>query len=164
MYVKNIMTTQVITLLDSMTFLDAAKSFLAYKLSGAPVIDKHGQLVGILSEKDLLRAMYPSYNNFYINPQYFLRDAEMESVAESAKEKTIKDIMSPRVIMTTPETHVLKIGGQMVASGIHKVPVVDKDKRLVGMVSRRDVYRAMLQETFHIHTLNNSYETTAHHA
>lgn len=164
MLVKNIMTTHVITLLDTMSFLDAAKSFLAYRLSGAPVVNNKGELVGILSEKDLLRAMYPSYHNFYIDPQYFLHDTELESVAEGAREKQIKDVMSPRVIMTTPETHVLKVGGQMVASGIHRVPVVDKHKKLIGMISRRDVYRAMLQETFHIHAFGNSYEPTAYHA
>jgi len=164
MYVRNIMTTHVITVLDTMCFTDAAKMFLAYQLSGAPVVNTQNELVGILSEKDLLRAMYPTYENFYVDPNYLLNDEALESIAASAEEKQVSEIMSHRVIMTTPDTHILKIGGQMVATGIHKVPVVDERKRLIGMVSRHDVYRAMLEKAFHIHTIGDACRSTHFHA
>lgn len=153
MYVREIMSTHVIPLNHTMTFIDAAKLFLAYRTSGAPVVNDDQELVGILSEKDLMRAMYPSYHSFYTDPRYYLHENEIEEAAEMAKNKQVKDIMSSRVVTTTPDTHILKIGGKMVATGIHRVPVIDAEKKLVGIVSRRDVYRALLEEKFHIHAM-----------
>lgn len=152
MLVKNIMTTNVVALHYSMSFLDAAKTLLAYHLSGAPVVSETGELIGVLSEKDLMKAMYPSYQDVYTHPHLFFHDEELEEAVESAKKKVVGEIMSKRLIVATTDTHIFKIGGQMVATGVHRVPVVDGDKKLVGMVARGDVYRAMLQEKFNIYT------------
>ena len=156
MLVKDIMTTHVVALHYSMSFLDAAKTFLVYGLSGAPVVSESGELLGILSEKDLMRAMYPTYHDFYTYPHLFFHDEEMEAATEEARGKCVGDIMSKRLITTTPDTHVLKVGGHMVATGVHRVPVIDADKKLIGMVARGDVYRAMLQEKFDIYTFTTN--------
>lgn len=152
MLVKNIMTTHFTALHHTMTFMDAAKTFLAYHLSAAPVTSETGELVGVLSEKDLMRSMYPSYHEVYTHPYIFFHDEEMEAATQSTKRKTVGDIMSERLITTTPDSHIFKVGGHMVATGVHRVPVIDENKKLVGMVSRGDIYRAMLQEKFNIYT------------
>ena len=156
MIVSDIMTTNVVALDEDMSFLDAVKLFLAYNISGAPVVTNFQELIGVVSEKDLLRAMYPTYHDFYTDPHYYLDKKEMDGIAKNAKDKKIKHIMSGRVITTTPQTHILKAGGQMVATGIHRVPVVEQNRRLVGMVSRRDIYRALLQEKFQISTVGHA--------
>ncbi|MBI4427231.1 MAG: CBS domain-containing protein [Candidatus Magasanikbacteria bacterium] len=147
MLVKDVMYTDVVCLKNDMNFLEAAELFLQNKISGAPVLDSAGNLAGVLSEKDLFRALYPSYQSFYQNPTPFLNEKELEETAQDAKEKTIDQIMSRRVVTTTPNTHVLKVGGLMIASGIHRVPVVENGK-VVGMVSRGTIYRAVLRYTF----------------
>ncbi|MBI4993296.1 MAG: CBS domain-containing protein [Candidatus Magasanikbacteria bacterium] len=147
MLVKDVMYTDVVCLKNGMNFLEAAELFLQNKISGAPVLDSAGNLVGVLSEKDLFRALYPSYQSFYQNPTPFLNEKELEETAQDAKEKTIDQIMSRRVVTTTPNTHVLKVGGLMIASGIHRVPVMESGK-IVGMVSRGTIYRAVLRYTF----------------
>ena len=147
MLVKDVMYTDIVCLKTSMNFLEAAALFLQNKISGAPVLDETGALVGVLSEKDLFRALYPSYQSFYQNPTPFLNEKELEETAEEAKEKTIGEVMTRRVVTTTPNTHVLKVGGLMIASGIHRVPVVE-DGKIVGMVSRGTIYRAVMRYTF----------------
>lgn len=147
MLVKDVMYTDVVCLKTSMNFLEAAELFLQNKISGAPVLDETGALVGVLSEKDLFRALYPSYQSFYQNPTPFLNEKELEETAHEAREKTVDQIMSRRVVTTTPNTHVLKVGGLMIASGIHRVPVVENGK-IVGMVSRGTIYRAVMRYTF----------------
>lgn len=147
MLVKDIMYTDVVCLKTDMNFLEAAALFLQNKISGAPVLDETGKLVGVLSEKDLFRALYPSYKSFYLNPTPFLNEKGLEETAREAKDKTIEEVMTRRVVTTTPHTHVLKIGGLMIASGIHRVPVVD-DGKIVGMVSRGTIYRAVMRYTF----------------
>jgi CBS domain-containing protein len=160
MLVKDIMTTHTVSVHYRTSFLDAAKTFLAYHLSGAPVINETGELLGILSEKDLMRAMYPTYHEVYTHPHLFFHDEEMEEATMSAKRKCVGDIMSKRLITATPDTHIFKVGGHMVATGVHRVPVIDTEKKLIGMVARGDVYRAMLQEKFNIFTFKQIPEHT----
>lgn len=148
MQVKDIMYTDVACLKPTTTFIEAAELFLKHKISGAPVVDDAGKLVGVISEKDLFRAMYPSYKSFYTNPTpYVNNEDELEDSAKEAKNKQIDEIMVKRVVTATPETSILKIGGLMVATGIHRVPVVENGK-VVGMVSRGTIYRAVLQASF----------------
>jgi len=156
MLVKQVMTNNVISILDTMTFFEAAQLFLKHKISGAPVVNQEGDLVGVLSEKDLFRALFPTHADFYTNPHIYIVGDGLESSARDAKNKIIADIMIKRLISTTPDTNILKIGGSMVATGIHRVPVVER-RKLVGMVSRGDIYRAVLKGVYQIPALDENY-------
>ncbi len=148
MFVKEVMKTEVQILKKGMTHRQAAEFLLKNKISGAPVIDEHSQLIGLVSEKDIFKAIYPSYRSFYESPELYLDWDELEKNAHAASDKKVEDFMAERLITTTPETPILKVGGLMVATGIHRVPVVDIKGNLVGMVSRGDIYRAILREHF----------------
>lgn len=150
MFVKSIMQKKLVTITPDMTFFEAAGLLLKNHVSGAPVLDKRGKLVGILSEKDLFRALYPSYKKFYLFPLEYENTKGAEETLSETKQKKVSAIMSTRIISATPETHVLKIGGLMVATGIHRVPVLEGGK-VVGMVSRGDIYRAILQKDFNLY-------------
>lgn len=128
---------------------EAAQLLMEKKISAVPVIDAEGTLVGILSEKDLFRAFYPRYKDWMRTPHAYYDFDRLVDEARGATQKTVKDVMSSRILTATPETPVLKIGALMVSSGIHQVPVVS-DGKLVGMVSRGTIYRAILSAHFEI--------------
>ncbi|MCB9799088.1 CBS domain-containing protein [Candidatus Nomurabacteria bacterium] len=151
MIVKDIMTTEFVSLSPKTHFFEAAKLLLDHHVSGAPVIDDTGTLVGVLSEKDLFRALYPSYKEFYLQPDQYISHEGLRESLSDAMDKSVEQIMSKRLITTHPGGSILKIGGLMVATGIHRVPVV-KDEKVVGMVSRGDVYRAILQQDFNLYS------------
>lgn len=155
MYVQDVMTYGAATLRTNMTFLETATLFLQYDITAAPVLDEEDAIVGIVSEKDLFRALYPSYNDFYENPRDYLMASILEDTAQDARHKPITEFMSSRVITTTEDTHVLKIGGLMVATGIHRVPVT-RENKIVGMVSRGNIYRAIMKENFNVFSLSES--------
>lgn len=141
------MKTEIVTIPFGTSYREVAKILLSKRVSGAPVVDEKGQLVGVVSEKDLFKAIYPSYNDFYAAPANFIDFDKLEQEAHQTSEKRVEEFMSPRLITTTPTTPILKVGAIMVATGIHRVPVLDKGK-LIGMISRGDVYRAILREYF----------------
>lgn len=149
MLVKEIMKTNVVSFVKGTLFKEAAKILLQKRVSGAPVIDEQGKLIGVVSEKDLFKAIYPTYNDFYASPELYTNFTQMENGAIQVENKKIEECMSARLITTTKETPVLKVGALMVATGIHRVPVVDGDI-LVGMVSRGDVYRSILRDQFNL--------------
>lgn len=149
MKVSEIMKEEVITIKKGTSYREVAEILIKNKISGAPVVDDEGNIVGVVSEKDLFRAVYPSYKEFYESPESHLDFEKLEEEAKRAGDKKVEEFMSTRLITADPDTPVLKIGALMIITGIHRVPVV-KDKKIVGMVSRRDIYRAILKERFNL--------------
>lgn len=148
MLVKKIMKTKPVTIKTGTGYREVAEILLNNRISGAPVINASGDMVGVVSEKDLFRALYPTYGYFYTSPEEFVDFERLEKEAREAGDKKVEEFMSARLITTTPETSVLKVGALMIATGIHRVPVVDENNKLIGMVSRGDIYRAIMREHF----------------
>ncbi len=149
MIVGEVMTRHFVTVAPGATWRDAAALLSREHLPSAFVIDEHERLVGIISEKDLFRGIYPSYKDWTTSPHAFHDFEEMEREALRAEGKIVADVMSTRVITAERDTPILKVGALMVASGIHHVPVVEQGK-VVGTVGRGDIYRAILRQYYHM--------------
>lgn len=147
MTVGELMKTDVVTVSPSLSWREAAELLLARGISAAPVVDDSGHLVGILSEKDLFRGLFPSFKDWVQTPENYLDFDAMEHHAADAMGKKVSDVMSMRVITAEPSTPILKVGALMVSSGIHHIPVVEHDV-LVGIVGRGDMYRAIMKQYF----------------
>ena len=147
MTVGELMRTNVVSVTPTLPWREAAALFLAYHISAAPVVDDKGTLIGILSEKDLFRGLYPSFKDWVQTPEMYLNFDEMEHHAADAMGKTVADVMATKVLTADKSTPVLKVGALMVSSGIHHIPVVEHGV-LVGIVGRGDIYRAILREYF----------------
>ncbi len=149
MLVRDLMKAEVVTLLNGTTWREAAMLFLEKRISGAPVVDADGRVLGVVSEKDIFRAIYPGYKEWYEGPHAFTDFLALEEEARRAPEKRVEEFMTTRLVSVDPETPVLKVGALMVATGIHRVPVL-ANGTLVGMVSRRDIFRAIMRVHFGI--------------
>lgn len=143
MLVRDVMQQGAVTFAPTCTWKEAAQQLLAHKVSSACVVSEEGKLLGMLSEKDLFRGMFPGYGEWLAEPHAFLDTDIMEEQTRDVERKTVSEVMSPRLITTTPETPIVRVGGIMVASGVHHIPVV-VDGGVVGIVGRGDIYRAIL--------------------
>lgn len=149
MIIRELMRSDIATVTPETSWKEAAELFFARHVSAAPVVDDQGRLVGILSEKDLFRGLFPSFRDWIQTPESYLDFSVMEHRAAEAATKTVREVMSTRVLTAGPETPILKVGALMVSSGIHHIPVVENDA-LIGMVGRGDIYRAILRSYFGI--------------
>ncbi len=147
MLVRDVMQQVAVVCEKNLSWREAAEKLLTHRASSACVVNEEGKLIGILSEKDLFRGMFPAYGEWSAEPHAYLDPEELESNARQTEGKCVADVMSERLITTTPTTPLLRVGGIMVASGVHHVPVVE-DEKIVGMVGRGDIYRAILQKYF----------------
>lgn len=148
MKIKDIFTpSEVCTCSPSTLWSEAATLLIEKQLPAVPVVDASGQVVGVLSEKDLFRALFPLYKDWMEAPHAYHDFELMEAEARAATERTVSEIMSSRTLVADPETPVLKVGALMSASGIHQVPIVENGK-LVGMVGRKTIYHAILSKYF----------------
>ena len=114
MHARDIMTHEVITIPARATVRDAARRLSDYHISGMPVVDDAGRIVGIITEADLI-------------------SKEGASVAE---------LMNGRVVSDTEQTSVDEIAQILTSNRFKRVPVL-RDGRLVGIVSRADIVRMM---------------------
>jgi CBS domain-containing protein len=112
MKVKQIMTTSVISVSEDETIEDAARSLARHRISGLPVVNKNGRLVGVVTEYDLI----------------------------SKQGQTVADIMSRGVISVSPETATEEVVHVLTNRRIRRVVVLDGDQ-LVGIVSRSDLIK-----------------------
>ncbi|MFV9504812.1 MAG: CBS domain-containing protein [Oscillochloridaceae bacterium umkhey_bin13] len=112
MKAREIMTREVISILDETTVEDAARVLARNRISGLPVVNTGGLLVGLITEHDL--------------------------IAKTGR--SVGDIMSRGVITVSPDTEVEQVQHLLTNQRIRRVPVVE-DGRVVGIVSRSDLVR-----------------------
>ncbi|MEK9179459.1 MAG: CBS domain-containing protein, partial [Patescibacteria group bacterium] len=104
-----------------------------------PVVDSQNKLLGIISEEALLEKIYPSYKDFFEDLE--LKDnAFLEERLKGMKFKRARDVMSKLVFTTSPEDSLFKTLSRMVMLHIRQLPVVDKKRRVIGMISKGDIF------------------------
>ncbi|MBN4050703.1 MAG: hypothetical protein COA82_11290 [Alkaliphilus sp.] len=145
MLVKDIMTTNVITVKKEEKIENAVKILMDNNFSGMPVVDDENKVIGIITEGDLIyrskKLRIPTF--FTILDSYIFLES-MKNLEKQIKKMVgyrVEDVMTADVITITEDTTVEEIATIMTRKKINRVPVV-KDGVLVGVVSRRDIIKA----------------------
>lgn len=121
--VRDFMTRELVTFSPSTPIVEAIDTLVKTKISGAPVIDNHGNLVGVLSEKDCMKvALDMKYHQEYGGP--------------------VSDFMHTEVLTVQDDMSIAEVAEMFFTSSFRRYPVF-KDNQLVGQISRRDVLRAL---------------------
>ena len=145
MIVKDIMNTSVKTATADTLIKDIASVMCFNKISGVPVVDNDNKLVGVLSEKDILRGMFPDVEQIMQEggkPDFEAIEADYKGVLD----KKAGDMMTQTVASVTPDMPLLKAASMMCVKQIRRIPVTDANDKLVGIISIGDVHKAIFQE------------------
>jgi CBS domain-containing protein len=118
----DVMTQKVVTATADMPLLSAMALLLRHRINCLPVIDTENNLLGIITEYDIMNLAFSG-------------EAETTQVGE---------VMSRKVISFAPADNIEEIVSCCVEKRIHRLPIVDNGK-LVGIISRHDVMRAMME-------------------
>lgn len=146
MRVRDVMQTKIVTVSPDTSYEGAAQLMNAEQLSALCVVDaSSGALEGILSEKDLFRAIYPDYSEYFLNPEAFDDEDEREVRVQALRTNPVYEYMTTHVETVTPQTPLMVAGGLMIAHRVHTLPVID-ESRLVGIISREMVFRTILTQ------------------
>ena len=123
--VANYMTTELVTFRPNQDINEAIGAMLERKISGAPVLDDSGTLVGILSEKDCLKVLIDDayHNQFHT-------------------ENKVSDYMSSDVETVSIESSVVDVANMFNNRRFRRFPVVDAEGKIKGQISRRDILKA----------------------
>jgi CBS domain-containing protein len=141
MKVYEIMTHQVITARPDMSIREAAELMATHGVSGLPVVDERGAVVGILSEGDLIlrqkpRVARPWWRGFFQNGERMAREYQ------KAMGTTVGEVMTRAVVCVSPDLPIESAALILAERQIRRLPVVSEG-RLVGIVSRGDLVKAL---------------------
>lgn len=147
MRVKDIMNTNVRVAAPDTLVRDVALLMCFNKISGVPVVDTNRHVVGIISEKDILFGMYPKMDEVMQADQYKNLEA-LESDYSDVLDLRVVDLMTRKVVTVDEDAPILRGASIMFLHKIRRVPVVDGDARLAGIISMGDVHKAVFKEAF----------------
>jgi CBS domain-containing protein len=150
MKVRDIMTTDVVSVKPNTPVNEVAKVMGARDISGVPVVDEAGAVVGIVTELDLI------VRNTRLDMPHFLQILDLGAIPlelPSQYQQRLRhmlgtraeDVMSREVVTIGPDDSVEQLAELMVKRRVNPVPVVE-DSRLVGVVSRADLIDMMAAE------------------
>lgn len=138
-----IMTPRVVTVSADAPIADAAGLMLKKRISGLPVVDAAGKLVGIVSEGDFIRRgeigtrhRRSGWLEFFVGP------GKLASEFVREEGRTVKDVMTPEPVTISEEATLEEIVQLMEQKGIKRLPVVS-NQELVGIVTRANLLQAV---------------------
>lgn len=142
--VASVMTRDVVTVTEEAPFVDIVRMMARYKVSALPVLDAAGLVVGIVSEADLLRK--EEYQEEEQEGQHWFEGRRHRAARAKAAGRTAAELMTAPVVTIDPEATVPLAAKLLARHGIKRLPVVDEQGKLVGIVSRVDLLRMFLRD------------------
>ena len=151
--VRDLMTTQLITLQPTDTIKKAAIKFAVDNISGAPVVDNRSHLLGILSENDILdiilkeqiileKKNYDGDLLTYAMDSAAETDDNLKKIADDISNKPVSEVMVRTVLTTTPDTNIIEVLKAMISMDVNRLPVVEKGV-VLGIITRSDIVFAL---------------------
>ncbi len=143
---KDIMTKEVLTVTTDVTIEGLARILTKHDISGAPVVDEDGKLIGIVTESDLIkmeqRLHIPTVINIFDAVIYLGSSKKFEEDIKRMAATTVEDIFRKDVVTIAENATIEEIATIMSEKNIHHLPVVKKG-RLVGIVGKKDIVKAI---------------------
>ena len=141
------MTSNVITVTTETSVQKLAKILSDNNISGAPVVDEAGNLLGVVTESDLIdqtkKLHIPTVITILDSVFYLENPDRMEKEMKKMAGTTVLDIYSSAPVSVKGETTLDDIATIMAEKNIHTLPVV-RDTRLIGVIGKRDIIRTLI--------------------
>ena len=140
--VEDVMTRDVVTARPQEPLKLLARLMHRTNVSAIPVIDGEGRLLGIVSEADLLRVEEEPRTSHL---EWVVRAGAFMEADRVAERLTAGDAMTAEVVTVGPETSIRETIRTLVRAGVKRLPVVDREGTLVGIVSRHDLLMPVIR-------------------
>ena len=147
---KDIMTKKVITINKDASIEKLSELLLENKISGVPVIDEKEKVVGIVTEADIIvqdtELHFPRYFKLLDGIIYLESINKFRDNLKKHLAIKVEDIMTKKVKTIVADTPVSEIAEIMLDDRINRLPVIDDDNNLVGIVTRADIVKSMISK------------------
>ena len=142
---RDVMTRNVITVRDDATLSELVATLTEHMITGAPVVDENGKLVGVVSTTDIALHSAKRTSNIRRDrpPDFYLIEDEFRSFSiEEDAGQFVRDIMTPVIFSVSQNARFVEMADTMVGGRVHRLIVTDGD-RVVGIVTTLDLLRGL---------------------
>jgi CBS domain-containing protein len=147
--IDKVMTREVVRVRPEATFKEVAALLAEHRISGMPVVDADGKVVGVVSESDLMARQAEQGADWLrvVRPGRRRPSLRRTRRAAAAKARAVAagQLMSKPAVTVRPDDTVTEAARSMAGHGVERLPVVDADGRLVGIVTRSDLLGVFLR-------------------
>jgi CBS domain-containing protein len=148
--VADLMTREPLTARPEMSLKEVIKILADRRISGLPVVDQHDLLIGIISETDLMwretGVTPPAYIMVLDSVIYLENPSRYEQELHKALGQTVGEVMSRDPVSIAPEKSVQEAAKLLHDRNIHRLPVIDTAGKVIGILTRGDIVRAMVAD------------------
>jgi CBS domain-containing protein len=150
MPVRDVMTVDVVTFAPTDNVQTAMQELVDRGIDAGPVVDESGAVVGMLSTGDLIveeaRVHFPSVVNFLgVNVTWPFDHKELDDTMSKALGASVGEVMTAEPFTIDVDASVEEAATVMHDQNVSRLPVIDADARLVGIVARGDIVKAIVQ-------------------
>jgi CBS-domain-containing membrane protein len=138
--VRDVMTRNVIRVRDDADITEVTNLLSENRISGLPVVDEGGRVIGVITEADVLSMAGMKKEHVFRD---ILRHILGEPLPAHSGSKRLRDVMSSPAITTGPESDIRDVAMIIDEKRIKRLPVVDEQGRLIGLISRADIVRVI---------------------
>ncbi|MDB9314147.1 CBS domain-containing protein [Spirulina sp. CS-785/01] len=145
--VADYMTSTPFTVTPKTLLKEAVRLLSEHHITGLPVVDDDGTLVGVISDSDLMWQETgpdrPPYIMFLDSVIFLQNPARYEKELHKALGQTVGEVMTDRPIAVSPDRPLPEAARLMHEKGVRRLPVVDENKQVLGIITHGDIIRAM---------------------
>ncbi|MEA3421416.1 MAG: CBS domain-containing protein [Acidobacteriota bacterium] len=145
---KDIMVKKVITIGRDASIGELSNLLVNNKISGVPVVDSSGKILGIVTEADIIikdaDLHFPRYFKLLDGIIYLESFRKFKNNLKKYLGSRVEDIMTNKVKAVEEDAPVGDVASMMINNNVNRIPVVDKDKKVIGIITRRDIVKSMI--------------------
>jgi len=142
--VKDVMRHNVAAVTPDDTLKEVANQMFRNRLSALAVVDQSHRLVGVINDRDLIKAALPDYKSLISNLNYSLDIEPFEELLKQEDKIKVAQLFRDDFEVTTPETRIVEVAAMMIFKDIRRVFVTSQD-RLVGVLLRKDIVNMIIR-------------------
>ena len=142
--VKDVMRHDVATVTPDDTLKDVANKMFRNRLSALAVVDENSKLLGVISDRDLIKAALPDYQALISNLNYSLDVEPFEELLKREDKIKVSQLFRDEYEVTTPETRIVEVAAMMIFKDVRRV-FVTSDDNLVGVLLRKDIVNMIIR-------------------
>ncbi|PRQ02520.1 inosine 5'-monophosphate dehydrogenase [Enhygromyxa salina] len=145
--VSEVMTNKVFAVGPDTSLETAARLLAQKRVSGAPVVDDGGEVIGVVSASDIVDPDRERGGELGNAHYYSLESGYADEFGDPSvrREGTVREVMTPTVLSIGPSDSIVEAGRMMVSKGVHRLLVVDEQLMLAGIISVTDIVRGFVQ-------------------
>lgn len=142
--VKDVMRHNVATVTPDDSLKEVANRMFRYRLSVVAVVDASGRMLGIIDDRDLIKAALPDYKSLINNLNYSIDVEPFEELLKKEDKIKVAQLFRDDYEVALPETKIVEVAAMMIFKDIHRVFVTENDV-LVGVLLRKDIVNMVIR-------------------